>query len=133
MDEKYWRRYLKHAKDFSYIYWNQNSVNEITLMKRLLNIKMLLDCRLGCPDFPKSWQIIWSKKYVIIDGKLKHYLNFQSFPSLFSIPKLHLKYTKEILKKYKGKYRSVGFFASLGRVKIPTCFDSGVSFEFLRK
>ena len=26
-----------------------------------------------------------------------HYLHFQSFPSLFSIPKLHLKYTKEIL------------------------------------
>ena len=30
-----------------------------------------------------------------------HYLNFQSFPSPFSIPKLHLKYTKEILKNTK--------------------------------
>ena len=30
-----------------------------------------------------------------------HYLNFQSFPSPFSIPKLHLKYTKELLKNTK--------------------------------
>ena len=34
-----------------------------------------------------------------------HYLNFQSFPSPFTIPKLHLKYTKEIL---KNKNKNIG-------------------------
>ena len=32
---------------------------------------------------------------------MMHYLNFQSVLSPFSIPKLHLKYTKEILKNTK--------------------------------
>ena len=32
-----------------------------------------------------------------------HYPNFQSFPSPFSIRKLHLKYTREILKNTKEK------------------------------
>ena len=41
---------------------------------------------------------MWSKIYVIIQGIIMKYLNVQSFPSPFSIPKLHLKYTKEILK-----------------------------------
>ena len=48
--------------------------------------------------FSKNWQIIWSKKYVIIYGKIMHYLNLQSYPS---IQKLHLKYTMEILKNTK--------------------------------
>ena len=41
-----------------------------------------------------------------------HYLNFQSFPSPFSIRKLHLKYTKEILKNTKENIgqRDFSFF-----------------------
>ena len=55
---------------------------------------------LGCPGFTKITKI-WSKMYVMIYGIIMHYLNFQSFPSPFSIPKLHLKYTKEIVKNTK--------------------------------
>ena len=58
-------------------------------------------CWLGCPGFTKKLTKIWSKIYVIIKGTIMHYLNFQSFPTPFTIWKLHLKYTKEILKNTK--------------------------------
>ena len=38
-----------------------------------------------------------------------HYLNFQSFPSTFSIWKLNLKYTKEILKNTKENIGQMDF------------------------
>ena len=56
---------------------------------------------LGCPGFAKKLTKILSRIYVINQGKIMHYLNFQSFPSPFTIWKLHLKYTKEILKNTK--------------------------------
>ena len=58
-------------------------------------------CWLGCPGFTKKRNKIWSKIYVIIQGIIMHYLDFQSFPSPFTIQKFYLKYTKEILKNTK--------------------------------
>ena len=44
-----------------------------------------------------------------------HYLNFQRFPSPFYIPKLHRKYTKDILKNKKSNIgqKDFSFFTKI--------------------